>query len=554
MGWSFFELQVSIERDKPGRRAEAVNLKKLNVFLLILLAILAMSIPRFVLYRNEVMDPFSFRNGAYVQKNLASGHLVPAPSNDTYRDVDFHPAIETMIGVISLISGDAPSDVLRYPVGSLILIPIFFVLSRRLIPSSYFALALTMFLAYEVSLIDTAGVFTAAWGFPLFLSFVFLYGEVQKAKKVVYLLPIILVFGAAHLYYYTAEVWMIVFSAVVNVLLLVRKFQESGAAKQRYARRLTLNATLTFAVIFLAFNRIIYEQFLPTAEVTNVPRSASIFLSSLLQFLPTSSPLEPYTVSEVNGTLFVLNLMFSLVVALPVLIYALVGIVKIVAYRSRVPDSPGTQFVTAALANSAVDVGEYTSYGVVSFKSVLLREIVFVYPLAAFVAITHLTRSHKVWVVFTVLVLALTVFRFGLSVNQLDTLNPPRFSDTQASADWLSSHGLDGPRVLSDFDTVGLYQVHFSANGKGMVAVEYDSTLYGTIVSSSGAANSSGLSTRTDYYMVDISHESHRISGLAWKYYEPISKHATDIAMNDHLIRVYDDGRDAVFAVTLGGS
>src|SRR2546426_3592765 len=107
-------------------------MKPLNVFLLTLLVFMLAIIPRAFLYRNQVADPFLFGNVAYVQRVLPSGHILPVPAGEPYRDVLFHPGLETMIGVIWIVTGLPIYAVQFLPIGGFLILLTSFALARRL--------------------------------------------------------------------------------------------------------------------------------------------------------------------------------------------------------------------------------------------------------------------------------------------------------------------------------------------------------------------------------------------------------------------------------------
>src|SRR5438093_11306298 len=99
-------------------------------------------IPRALYLQHEIMDPFLSWNVAYVQRTLPTGHILPLPSCEVYRDVEFHPSLEAMIATLSLVLGISPYDVRLLPIGGLLLPFLVFVVARRLTRSPWISLAL----------------------------------------------------------------------------------------------------------------------------------------------------------------------------------------------------------------------------------------------------------------------------------------------------------------------------------------------------------------------------------------------------------------------------
>ncbi|OLE59406.1 MAG: hypothetical protein AUG17_02850 [Crenarchaeota archaeon 13_1_20CM_2_53_14] len=524
-------------------------MKTLNLSLLVILVLVLTIIPRAVLFRNEVADPFLFGNVAYVQRVLPTGHVLPIPPGDPYKDVLFHPALESMIAAIRLVTGLPIYQVQFLPIGGFLGLVTTYALVRRLANSRWLALGFVLYNAYEISLIDAASVFTAAWAFPLFLAFILVYLDIFHSKTVPRTVVLLLLFVGAHLYYYTVEVWMLVFSFTVNVLLVASRRGVRHAGGPLVNGRTTTNLTILFAAIFLAYNQIVYDQFLPTFEATNISESAFLFFSSLAGILPIpSGPLPRFSAPSSDPLFFALNLVFSIFVLVPVLIYVVRSGLGIIMGKRSKRFTDTEFFIWGNAATSAGDVVIYASYGPASVKSVLLRSLVFLLPLSALQSVGLLVRRREAIAIFLVVLVALAALRFGAAVTLTDNFRPPTFETTKSSFSWLSSNTNGSPRILSDFDTSGAYLLESSIFGEHFIAVDYSSDLYGQVAAPQ--SQSKGIAGSCDFVAVYALGIDRRISAPLWNFYQPLGGNLNGLESNTRLARVYDDGNVWLFATS----
>jgi len=258
---------------------EMIGLRSpLNKCLFIALIVVTALIPKMLSSVREVNDPFIYPPLVVTQVALDQNHLVAHPFESTGGTLQWsaNSVSERMGGIsvlviISRLTGLPPRAIHTLPLNGIILFAVGYALARRLLRSNWLALAFALFISYEPvtnSLANT--VLSIGWGYTLYFTFaILMIKTLERRSLAVRLIPLLLLtFVTTYLTYYTSEVWMIILSVGITLLLLLTECRILRVKSlQKYPNLASLS--MAFVVIFTAFDNIFYSYLkqMPTAAL-----------------------------------------------------------------------------------------------------------------------------------------------------------------------------------------------------------------------------------------------------------------------------------------------
>ena len=215
--------------------------------------------------------------------------------------------------------------------------PTSYVMFRRLVGGGYPTLLISAFVTIEIARgPSTYSTFAHAWTYPLLFVFMNVYVGILQASagRSRWILASMALFVGLHVIYYTGELVAILFVLILTV------YSGLGRATRIIARgqvRIALNLAIGLAVIFLVFNQVVYQVFLPRLAHTSVEDSFSwVFgrLGSLL--VAPANPPEPFRLFSSQNSLITWIAVLQFLLILSPIGYLIVSTVRAaVGYRTR---------------------------------------------------------------------------------------------------------------------------------------------------------------------------------------------------------------------------
>jgi hypothetical protein len=514
-------------------------MNEINRCLLLILLFLVCFSPALLFSQKKIIDPYNCITLACVEKSLVAGRIASINLGNFHYDpyAEGNLGYQAIIIIIAEICGLSTKEVAILPIGGIIVPFMFYFLARKLFNSDLLAAFFAIFIAFDPSLSPGHyNVFAYTWERPLLFIFIVLTTKIlERGKKWENALLLFLVFVGTFYLYWTTPLIMIIFLFDVNFLLLI---QILLGRQDEVKGKLTINSVLAFAVIYLAFNKVLYNDFLP-AVVHEKYGTVTDALDQLLAWTgiaTQSTRAEKYTATTSGDPLYDWILMFRYITMLiPIALYVVTKLINICReHKLRLNfDAYSYLFwpiILAILAQSIV----YAARGHLSFR---YASILFLPE--TLIALDRL--KVKRLKVFTFLILLCLIFSGFSIILFKDYPGLNKSSDSIGnSAQFLFDKSSYNAKVLMDLNTFGLYLLEGISKQKTLLIKFnfYDSDIYGMIVKT----ERNNLGKTIDYVIVNKVIANSPTLAPGWKRYEPLSNYIEDINNNLNIHKIYDNG------------
>jgi len=523
-------------------------MKRLNKFLLGILAGLLALWPPIFFSASGVQDPWMFLQLSSVQRVLQTGSFTtpavggPLPT----------PAFTSMITILTLVLNVPVWNIQFLPIHGFLLPLAYYTMCKELGRSRPMAMTMTLLMMFSVGTGSSFySTWVHGWGFVLFPIYIWSYSKYLRKPDVRMVGILTLLLVAVFFYSYTVNVWMVMLSILAAVPPLV--------SQRRFPVRSGLSLAMAALAITLGFNRVIYDVYLATKRFALLD-SPSVFVSKYFPwFVPQTR--TPYQYVLLNPWFSLSNVL--LVGTLIVTVVALlIHLLRQIRWQGLATSTQGR--IALAMALSApVDMALYASAGVVTPRYVL-----FLYPaviatltsmmLAAASMANQKSRSapetprtrftegpHRAkssLVIMFLLIILIGSSAFSLSIRWT-TANPTHsltfFREYDSVSNWMlgnaarESYTADlavGFKIVFDGSTTGRSGQYFPMN----------ETSYAAIVSS-------GSGQRPSEFAI-LSWGAPRIDGENWEQFRSWRDYQAQIGSNPAWNLVYSDGLTSVLS------
>jgi hypothetical protein len=406
----------------------------------------------------------------------------------------------------------------------------YYILSKELTGSSINSLLLTLVVAFGFAT-PYYSTWPHGWGFLLYLLFIFIYSKIIINKKMNYIILLIVVFAATNYYSYTAEVWMIFLSLLINIMILFFAYLKS---ENQLKNSMTKSIPLVCIVIFLSFNGVAYDAYLPNMNLDAISDSINLFFA---QLSIGNASIDPYKyVFQSPPLLSWINVTIMALFTFPVFITMISDLRKIVKATSL-------EFIkflclrwSIALI-SIVDAVIYATVGVLFF-----RYILFIFPVLAIASLNIIIPSkQKIITLFLTIVVILTVISFSWSWS-LDVKNTSTssYSEFNYGAKWLYANSVN-KKIISDHYTLSWYQIVFANIKNKLEGYYYSNDVFFHLVDPTYTKY--GDKYFQNYYVIiNQKFGDHKTWAGGWNDFKPINNYDENIRNNVNLHKVYSDG------------
>jgi len=500
-----------------------------------ILLILIWLLPSLFLTYIRYVDPFLWGLLSDAAAGLYRGYLSElSVESSTYI---------VIIYLLSIIPGISPEQLSYLPIGGFIVPLCYFIISKRLLKSKILAIFLAIYVSYDFSLYSGHyNVLAYAWTRSLFLSFLFLFWLYIQTKKWFYIIPLFLIFLTIHHLHPTSTFWIIMLTALTNLLIiLVKKLGSINIGLKPIT-----NLVLSFLGIYLVFNQLLYNVFIKKVISPEFDMISEKFISTIQVFFGfTSMGTERYLLTEryVSPNSQLPQIMgyaifFRTFLILITLVVALIFWLRRSSKGMFFNIDNGTVLVVSLFLIGIAHTLAYAVFGHVS-----LRFITLIYPIVAVIALQKINARKSIQVGFLVILMLLAFLQTTSFI--IENYNKPDDSiyEVRSTFRWLyNARETQNPLILSDFQTSQVLLYYFKARGSSFIQRFYDSEMYERVVNM--LHKNTGL-TSINYIIINIKLKS--TPSVGWKAYEPLSKYIGEINNNVNIHKIYEDGTNQIF-------
>jgi hypothetical protein len=466
------------------------------------------------------------------------------------------PGLGFLLLAMTQLSSISPQTLEYMPIGAFFVLLATYTLAKRFIPNAY---AVAACLVASIVLVKTFSTYMySIWqhtfGFMLFFLFIYVFIDLENKRKIETLAAFCIIFIGIHLYSYSAELMAISFFIFANVLLFARP--------KKY-RLNALSITLALIAIWLGFNQVVYNSYVPKFNLysNQIATSFGDYLSVVLHtaastpwlYVPPTPPL----------TFRLLTVGWYAAIFLPLILMVIYTIYTTIRLRSISVVTESTSTIAIALLAMflvwPVDVIAYALIG--GLSSTFSRFFVLVAPVLIPFLLVYLLcktsiRSHKnhissIVVAYLVVLLITAALTLPLSIPYSGlVISPERNINLDPSAAWFfnSTHGVN--QTLSDINTQGEYSIVGAKQG-----ITFDTThfytpeLYGSLVDPGNTTGNGGSPSLLKNQYVVINQATYAEKTItAWGDLEPLQPYMGSINSDSRFIRIYDDGNAYILA------
>jgi len=502
---------------------------RFNKFLIfVLFIILSFFLPIFYSTKG-VTDPFSFWHTAYIQKFINTSHF---PLEDSLYSPKYIPGAMSMLIIFAKVTGIEPKSLQFIPIVGLMLPITYYSLCKKFTAKEIYIFIVTLMMLNIPSPMEFLTTWPHAFGYYLYLVFLLAYCDIFKTRTVEKLIIIMLVFLGIHFYSYTAESWALSFLIVINIVLLVLSF-----LNKNYRTKVRINLLVLFLVVFLGFNKIFYEAYLPQGRYINTMiESHRLFFYNYgkLFSLPETDKYiyraEPNLILSLLGFIYVSSLI-TIILLVGFIVFR--NIIKNKRFVETVKNLSEFSFFKIAIVTvGVIDIIIYAAAGVVN-----LRYIYFLFPLLVLISLNQLNIKNLFKLnILLILLFVITSHTFLSWQSDKFIFNNSKYRDMEPSAYWFFENTLEKKAII-DLRTGNKYLLESLFKNTNFERSFINADGYQLLVE--GTHSNSNLRNIAPY--VVINKRLNRIQTLKWGNFEPIYKYSTQINENVNLRRIYED-------------
>ena len=514
---------------------------------------IALALP-FIHFYNGITDQFLFRNVGYAEKFL-DRDSIPVNDHRLYDGVFFYaPASEIITIMFSKIIAIHPKYLQFVPI---MIIPFIFSLylfvKKINISKSIILNLLTVSIIIFSVGIKGTNLFTIwphSWAFTLFVLNMSILYDILNKKSNRKLILFLIIFVAIHLYSYTVEMWMVSFSVLYLVLLIISKIGLNSKIfsriynmknninidmynlKMNYQIKKSYYLSLIMLIIMLAYNRMIYYSYLPKRKVELEINSFSIFLEKYFhvqaQQYPTYTYKVPFEYSMIN-----------ILIIITILIPILIGILKLIYNPKKYITYNNIfwyYFIISLLGVAIIDMIIYSLAGVITF-----RYLIFIYPAISISFIYNFSKNKKIRTIFLTSILSLVIIIGPISAYYYGMFNisESKYTEFEPGCHWFLNKS-ESRTLLGDQSSVDKCFLESMIKGININRSYFVDSTY-TYIINYKEVNQSLIEQKMNGYIF-LNMKFGRIDNANWRQYQPFSKYTYSINNNIQVDKIYADG------------
>ena len=400
----------------------------------------------------RVTDPFLYYDVAFV-KTIQDDAKVTFPETGPYSSLSFVAGRSMLMAQFVSLMGIEP-DILQFlPIGSIFVSITLYFLALRLLKSPVIACLITLYLTINLSHATALySVFGYALALPLYLGLIIICIRLFEKRGQREILLLLVLFMAVHLIHYTLAIWMILFLIGASLTIQLQKWLASQATIKAMP---IYYLALAFSVIYLAFNEVIYQSFLPLVEPETLDSALQRFLF-YLSVDPTSINRSPYQATR-SGIIGIITALSLLLILIPIALGFLSDLWHLIVKRSsKYIANPDLPIIWGTLLMGVTDSLSYAIRGSISTKSFSM-----VFPI---LTLLYVRRSGKqpLYIGVAILLLATSLLKIIIFYDNSYVIGPNKMAaspvEIQPSTQWIHDHLPQSQyTMLADMNLYGKY-------------------------------------------------------------------------------------------------
>jgi hypothetical protein len=516
------------------RTREILKNRRLQAFVKGALLMTVWMVPGYLLTSVHHSLEYDFVQNVRVAASQDGNFLLPL-SFGGFEFIPEHQGSEILKLVLVKLTGVAIEDLQYFPVGALLVPWSFYILCKELLDPTIAAL-LSISVALDPTIVF-GSYHTAiyAWSRILLLAFLFLYVKIVKGKNQSLVILTHIVFIAAFSIYWTGPALMVIYSFLINGLLLIVYFYNRDQ-KELKTNVLTISSSLTFVIIYLGFGEILYR-YLPRIVGSVYSEEFSTATLSLyrrvLQLIGVLSP---------DPEVFVRYGSDSAVQTVQVIRYGLMG--AAVAWlllltvrrwfknrRIAISLEPNAIVLISIIGMLLTHTLLYAAYGHASTRYLALLG-----PMICGLALKQSQARRWIKIGAASALGILACVGFSLAFQRVSERSD--WDTIRAGKDWLESNA-KGELIASNVGTYAMLAMELARDGESLDYSCFTVAQYDSVINQLDEEEE--FKPLTGYVVIDKNVSDHELCP-GFRYYEPFSHYLEEIAENTSFDAVYDNG------------
>lgn len=486
----------------------------------LILIVLFLSINSIIIISSEISDPFYYRSVAFIEGYEKSDYnnMEEFSLTQQYVDlgVDFsnRPGFEIILYEIFTITAIDVKIIQFLPIGLILFGLSLLPLINRLPINTL--VKFTIFIIPTIFLVQSpaATTFVHSWSFILFTLFLLTFLKYLEGRTVSLFITMLFLFVGNHIFYYTAEVWMLSFSLFLFLFVLIYD-------NKYIVKNSILTITIILSSVFLYFNNMFYQHIIPS-----LTRDSELFSKSMMDKLGSivgiSRPTEVGSYLWVGTSSDQVHALFlaGLVIALVLLMLIILILFQLKIRHNKQIDVP------IALSIISVAGIDYVGY-VILGCSTAVRFILLFFPFVVFLISTKVLsiRTNKILCVFLIVLSILTLFSSALYSDGSNTT----YVDQMNSSGWLFNHSDESLNILGDFRNVGIASVYAVDNDIYIYPIYINNENYVDLIENEQKIG------MWDYSIISLNNKK-PVESTEWMLYQPFQNNSDKIITNNNII------------------
>jgi hypothetical protein len=481
----------------------------------------------------RVTDPFLYYDISYI-KSIKDDYQMSFPESGPFKSLDLVPGRLFLLSQYMNMMGIDPEALQFLPLGSILTSATLYIIGLKIFKAPIIASLLTLYLMLNLSHASALySVFAYGIALPILFGIVLIYMRLNKQRKVIDVVILLLLFVAANLIHYTIATWIILFFIGANMVVGFRSFtnkdsQNTPGGKSDYY------ITLALIVIFIAFNQTLYESYLPFFGAEAFEGAFNNFLSYLSVDLSEKSSSFLFPRSTAIGIVSTMTLILILLPIIAGLFLDLWNFVK--RYPAKLEINSWTPIIGGILFIGIVDSASYSIRGSISTKAIsMLFPLLTLYYIQR-IGKSFLTISIAMMLLVTSLIKIGVFYENGYVIGSGELKTP--IESIQASSDWLQEYeNNEKYYLLADLNLYGKYMLTSVNYVKESIFMSFEDDSYAKVIGEPHRP----LSNSPDFVAIDLA-STEPVIGFVWGRYKPLQENTVRILDNPGMNLIYDDG------------
>jgi hypothetical protein len=456
-----------------------------------------------------------------------------------------------MVTVGKILGLDSQVNLQFLPIGSIILSIVYFAFFKKILGSYLLAALMTLHQMLNPSQLGGVySVFAYGFGTALYLGFVLLFLRFQEKANIRDLLLIFAIVIATNAIHYAFTIWILITALLMTIWGWVAR-RWMNADRLAWTPVLTINLVLFIVVIFLTFNDVFYDSYLPYVGDVELLGGGWATFFNRLPWVGLGAGEADYEFGyQRNQLVSALSTTHLLFIILPVAAGMLYTLITFRRKSSIERDSnfyAAQAMVWVLVLTGVIDLVIYSLRGNIGLKFFVL-----IFPVATIWFLNQLGgRRLALFGASILLILSLTRLAVESSQGSIG-VRPISYSQTDTFTSWYFENTADpNAHIYSDLNSYGKLLVKGSSyHLPGYYLPELrviDPEIYDWILGKEiPGENVLAQLKKSSYIILDVYSDT-PLRTPFWRELQPLAWHRQSVNTNSASVKLYDDGMIWIF-------